>query len=82
MNDPMTARIARTLGCRACVFFRSPAPDRRTGTCHVNPPRTSTARWPVVDGDEHCGEWVALDPQADLDAEAEYLYAHHGSDLQ
>ena len=63
MTDPIIARLARIHGCRACAYFRSPVADLRTGTCHVNPPRTSTARWPAVDGREWCGSWTPVNDE-------------------
>ena len=49
--------------CQRCLFYNAKG---GRGECRLDPPRTSesgTTRWPVVDGQDWCGEFEE-DPQA------------------
>ena len=62
-TDAVQARLARKHGCMACAFYKPTVTAGGTqnyGVCVVNPPRTSSAKFPSVFKTDWCGAWTPL----------------------
>ena len=63
MNDATHARLARKHGCKACSWWKRSVTHEgpaHFGQCLVNPPRTSSQKFPLTYSNEWCGEWVPI----------------------
>ena len=59
--DATHGRMARTHGCSMCCWWKQTVTisgAQPYGLCVVNPPRTSTHKFPSVMAQDYCGGWT------------------------